>query len=57
MYRKPYTISICSQLYKDCGAGYRGNGQRGVLLGFYSSDDNPGYCSWDCFLDDGGLEQ
>ncbi|XP_077050711.1 uncharacterized protein LOC143700866 isoform X2 [Siphateles boraxobius] len=62
MYRKPYTISICrrlqcSQLYKDCGAGYQGNGQRGVLLGFYSSDDNPGYCSWDCFLDDGGLEQ
>ncbi|CAM4578803.1 unnamed protein product [Leuciscus chuanchicus] len=61
-YRKPYTISRCSrlqcsQLYKDCGSGYQGNGQRGVLVGFYSSDDNPGYCSWDCFLDDGGLEE
>ncbi|KAF4097288.1 hypothetical protein G5714_021296 [Onychostoma macrolepis] len=57
MYRMPYTISRCSrlQLYKDCGAGYQGNGQRGVLFGFYSSDDHPGYCSWDCFMDDGGL--
>ncbi|KAG1927860.1 hypothetical protein F2P79_023974 [Pimephales promelas] len=42
---------------KTVGNGQRGNGQRGVLWGFYSSDDNPGYCSWDCFLDDGGLEQ
>ncbi|XP_073681623.1 HMG domain-containing protein 3-like [Garra rufa] len=61
-YRKPYTISRCSrlqcsQLYKDCGAGYQGNGQRGVLLGFYSSDDHPGYCSWDCYTDDGGWEE
>ncbi|RXN22715.1 hypothetical protein ROHU_006641 [Labeo rohita] len=60
-YRKPYTISRCSrlqccQLYKDCGAGYQGNGQQGVLLGFYSSDDHPGYCSWDCYTDDGGWE-
>uniref|UniRef100_A0A673HLD4 Uncharacterized protein n=1 Tax=Sinocyclocheilus rhinocerous TaxID=307959 RepID=A0A673HLD4_9TELE len=46
-----------SQLYKDCGAGYQGNGKQGLLLWFYSSDDHPGYCSWDCFTDDGGLEE
>ncbi|KAL2104384.1 hypothetical protein ACEWY4_001252 [Coilia grayii] len=60
-YRRPYTISqcrylLCGGLYKDCGAGYKGNGQRGVLQGFYSTEDYPGYCSWDCFINDGGLD-
>ncbi|KAJ0060752.1 hypothetical protein NL108_018273 [Boleophthalmus pectinirostris] len=56
-YRKMYTIStcrslMCRELFKDCGAGYCGNGKQGVLWGFYSSNDYPGYCSFNCFLYD-----
>ncbi|XP_056089875.1 uncharacterized protein LOC130069786 [Rhinichthys klamathensis goyatoka] len=51
LYRVPYSLSRCLHFdttYKDCGEGYRGRGQRGVLQGFYGSDDSPGYCG-DCF--------
>lgn len=56
LYRIPYSISRCLQcdsLYKHYGAGYRGRGQRGVLQGFYSSDDFEGYCGSDCFYEAG----
>ncbi|XP_056093487.1 uncharacterized protein LOC130072421 isoform X2 [Rhinichthys klamathensis goyatoka] len=56
LYRVPYSLSRClhcDTTYKDCGEGYRGRGQRGVLQGFYGSDDSPGYCG-DCFYVAGG---
>ncbi|KAL2089277.1 hypothetical protein ACEWY4_013965 [Coilia grayii] len=57
IYRKPYTVSecralSCRRLYKDIGPGYKGEGRRGVLQEFYSTEDYPGYCSWDCHLED-----
>ncbi|XP_077100029.1 uncharacterized protein LOC143750744 [Siphateles boraxobius] len=56
LYRVPYSLSRClhcETTYKDCGEGYRGRGQRGVLQGFYGSDDFRGYCSHDCFYEAG----
>ncbi len=55
-YRTPYRMSRCLQCssqYKDC-EGYRRNGQRGKLQGFYSDDEFAGYCSADCFYEAGG---
>ncbi|XP_016108317.1 uncharacterized protein [Sinocyclocheilus grahami] len=44
----------CCEIFKDCPPGYGGNGRRGVLRGFYSFKDFEGYCSVDCFINDGG---
>ncbi|KAL1276482.1 hypothetical protein QQF64_036105 [Cirrhinus molitorella] len=57
LYRVPYSLSTClhcETTYKDCGEGYRGRGQRGVLQGFFGSDDFQGYCGSDCFYEPGG---
>ncbi|XP_058618391.1 uncharacterized protein LOC131531573 [Onychostoma macrolepis] len=57
LYRVPYSLSRClhcETTYKDCGEGYRGRGQRGVMQGFYGSDDFQGYCEHDCFYETGG---
>ncbi len=37
----------CETTYKDCDEGYRGRGQRGVMQGFFGSDDFQGYCGSD----------
>ncbi len=44
----------CETTYKGCGEGYRGRGQRGVMQGFFGSDDFQGYCGSDCFYEAGG---
>ncbi len=44
----------CETTYKDCGEGYRGRGQRGVMQGFFGSDDFQGYCESGCFYEAGG---
>lgn len=54
LYRVPYSLSRClhcETTYKDCGEGYRGRGQRGVMQGFFGSDDFQGYCGDDCFYE------
>ncbi|MED6256301.1 hypothetical protein ATANTOWER_023515 [Ataeniobius toweri] len=59
-YRKPYLISnclSCGSTFKDCCAGYWGNGKRGQLRGFYSEPSTPGYCSHFCALDAGLVSQ
>ncbi len=57
LYRVPHSLSRClhcETTYKDCGEGYRGRGQRGVMQGFFGSDDFQGYCGSDCFYEAGG---
>ncbi len=57
LYRVPYSLSRClhcETTYKDCGESYRGRGQRGVMQGFFGSDDFQGYCGSDCFYEAGG---
>ncbi|XP_034052322.1 uncharacterized protein LOC117532864 isoform X2 [Gymnodraco acuticeps] len=52
-FRKAYQISRCfhcDDQYNDVGTGYRGSGRRGILMGFYSEEGFPGYCSWSCCL-------
>ncbi|XP_016326356.1 uncharacterized protein LOC107676347 [Sinocyclocheilus anshuiensis] len=56
-FRVPYSLTQglrCCEIFKDCPPGYGGNGRRGVLRGFYSFKDFEGYCSVDCFINDGG---
>ncbi len=56
-FRVPYSLTLClhcDALYKDCPPGYVGDGRRGVLRGFYSHKEVEGYCSVDCFFNDGG---
>lgn len=56
-FRVPYSLTLClhcDALYKDCPPGYVGDGRRGVLRGFYSDKEVEGYCSVDCFFNDGG---
>ncbi|KAI7814029.1 hypothetical protein IRJ41_006645 [Triplophysa rosa] len=56
-YRVPYTLTHClhcGEVFKDNPPGYVGDGKRGVLQGFYCTKDFLGYCSMDCFLNDGG---
>lgn len=56
-FRVPYSLTKCfrcGEVFKDCPPGYVGDGRRGVLCGFYSEKEFEGYCSNDCFLNDGG---
>ncbi|MEQ2167464.1 hypothetical protein GOODEAATRI_004429 [Goodea atripinnis] len=58
-YRKPYLISnclSCGSTFKNCCAGYWGNGKRGQLRGFYLEPSTPGYCSHFCTMDAGCYE-
>ncbi|XP_077089568.1 uncharacterized protein LOC143740869 isoform X4 [Siphateles boraxobius] len=56
-FRVPYSLTLClhcTEVYKDCPPGYVGDGRRGVLRAFYSEKEVEGYCSVDCFFNDGG---
>ncbi|KAK6485416.1 hypothetical protein HHUSO_G11194 [Huso huso] len=38
----------CGTSCKDLAAGYVGDGQHGVLRGYYAEVQHPGFCSVDC---------
>ncbi|XP_021331417.1 uncharacterized protein isoform X2 [Danio rerio] len=56
-FRVPYSLTECPEcgdIFKDCPPGYVGDGRKGVLRGFYSTIDFPGYCSAECHFNAGG---
>ncbi|KAK9961804.1 hypothetical protein ABG768_007204 [Culter alburnus] len=50
-YYKMYRLETCRQcgdIFKNCTPGYVGRGRRGELVGIFSEDTHPDFCSEFC---------